>query len=156
MKRLLVNTAVLALSFTVIACGNKPSGVLEKIQRAEVNSVDDLALYYTEGTIKAMKELGTLAPKTDKGDASFDNKFVKGARWKVVEEKVEGDTAAVKIKYTDHPVENMKGYEMSLRMKKEAGQWKIDMEKEMNDAITMIQSMNKEGGLIDQMKKMIK
>lgn len=156
MKRLLVNTAVLALSFVVIACGNKPSGVLEKIQGAEVNSVDDLALYYTEGTVKAMKELSAIAPRTDKGDAPFDNKFAKGARWKVVEEKVEGDTATVKIKYTDHPVENMKGYEMSLRMKKEAGQWKIDMEKEMNDAITMIQSMNTKGGLIDQMKKMIK
>jgi hypothetical protein len=50
----------------------------------------------------------------------------------------------------------MKGFEFPFRMKKEEGKWKIDMEKEMQQALAMIKAMQRMPGVVDQMKRYMK
>ncbi len=154
MKKIFVAFITVIVAAGLSSCSKgKPSDVLEAMQKAYASgSMADIDKYYTKGTVEAINELNKLAPKSQKED----NKFAKEAAWDVVQETIKGDTADVKIKYTKHPVENMKGFEMTFHMKKEDGSWKIDMEKEMQAALSMIKAMNKTPGMADMLKKYMK
>ncbi len=156
MKRILSKLVIFTVFLTFMSCGSKPSGVLEKLQGADFGDMEQMSRYYTRGTIAAVKELNAAAPRSEKGEASADKKFAKNARWKIIDEKVEGDRASIRIKYTRHPVENMVGLEIPINMKKEDGLWKVDMEKEMKETVAMINAMKKNSGLFDRLKKHLK
>ncbi len=155
MKRLYFACIIGVCALALTACGaGKPSDVIKKMQSAaQSDSAEDVYKYYTKGTADAIKEMQKMFPDAAKDK---DSKFAKGAKWDVIEEKIDGDIATVKIKYTEHPVENMKGFEFPFRLKKEEGQWKIDMEREMQQALAMIKAMQKMPGMMDQMKKHMK
>ncbi len=61
--------------------------------------------------------------------------FDSRTRWEEISRSVRGDMGVLRIRYTAHPVENMIGAQMDLRMVKTGGGWKIDMEKELKDAL---------------------
>lgn len=158
MKRCFVVIAAFVVAAGLTACGgSRPSDVLEKMQSVySSDRFEDAAQYYTKGTVEAMNELNKIAPKSGKEEGLADRKFMKDAKWTVVDEKIIGDTAEVKVKYTEHPVENMKGFEYAFRMKKEDGRWKIDMEQEMKSAISMIRQMNTAGGMMEKLRSFVK
>ncbi len=76
-------------------------------------NIEDAADFYTAGTMEALRELHKLLPEDQKKQS--DNKFAGDAKWEVAEEKVEGDNATVRIRFTEHPVAAVKGTEVSFR-----------------------------------------
>ncbi|MDY6935287.1 MAG: hypothetical protein SVZ03_13820 [Spirochaetota bacterium] len=151
MKRLLIIGISLLAVLSLSSCSKNPSDTLGDVQNLyKVDKHEEVKDYYTEGSIKAMEELKKLVPDSQKGGVEIDKKFVSGAIWEVIEEKIDGDMAEIKIKYTDHPEENMKGLEITYNMKKENGRWKIDMEKELNESIKMIKGMNEKMNFFKQ------
>jgi hypothetical protein len=157
MKKQFAVVAVTALLIGLAACGGRPSDVLMDLQNAyRSGSLEDPAPYYTKGTVEAMKELGALAPKSGQDKKAQEKEFAKGARWEVVQEKVEGDAAEVKIKYVEHPVENLKGEEMTFRLRKEEGRWKIDMEKELRASIALMKQMGGTMGMVEHLRGLMK
>lgn len=157
MKKQFAVVAVVALLLGLAACGGRPSDVLMDLQNAyQSGSLEDPTKYYTKGTMEAMKELGALAPKSEQDKKAQEKEFARGAKWEVVQEKVEGDTAEVKIKYVEHPVENLKGEEMTFKLRKEEGRWKIDMEKEMRASITLLKRMRGGMGMVEHLRGLMK
>ncbi|MCU0848236.1 MAG: DUF4878 domain-containing protein [Spirochaetes bacterium] len=150
MKKIFVISLVV-LALAMVGCTKKPSDTLGKLQSAaKSGNLEDAKKYYTKGTVKAMEELQKLFPVDPK---KGDNKFAEGAKWTVVNEKIDGDKAEVKVKYTDHPDPKMKGAEITFNMKKEDGDWKLDLEKELNMALSMFKGM---GGQMNNMLKGLK
>ncbi len=124
--------------------GDRPRDVLDAMQKVySSDNFSDARKYYTKGTTGALDELDKLNPRARKDDSVPDGRFAKGARWEVIDETLQGDGATVKIKYTKHPVENNKGLDVSFAMKKEDGAWKIDMEKDVRETISLIKKMKK-------------
>jgi hypothetical protein len=125
----------------------KPADVIKVMQKLHKSGkFNEIKAYYTKGTLAAMDELGKLAPQHPQSEFGTNRIFADGAKWDIVSEKIEGDTAELKIMYTSHPVENMRGYEMPFRMKKEDGTWKWDMEKDLRESIPLMKEMKKKMG----------
>ena len=137
-----------------ISCSKKPGDVLDKMHELSIKgSNDDLKGYYTRGTVTALEELEKLTPKDQGEKKNVSKQFAKGSSWKIIEESIDGDNAEVIIRYTEHPVENMKGLDITFKMRKEDGEWKIDMENDIRKGITLIKKM---GGKKNYLKNMMK
>ncbi|RPI91543.1 MAG: DUF4878 domain-containing protein [Spirochaetales bacterium] len=142
-----------------LACGGggKPSDVLKAMQKVySSDTFEDANKYYTKGTVELLNELNKLNPKSTGEQSLADKKFVSGAKWDVIEEKIEGESAQVKVRYVEHPVENMKGFEHTYKMKREDGAWKIDMEGELKGSISMMKNMGALAGFAERLKKTVK
>jgi len=151
--------AVVAVIAVALSCGGGggPSDVLKAMQKVySSENFDDANKYYTKATVELINEMNKLNPKSSREQSLADKKFVSGAKWDVVEEKIDGDTARVKVRYTEHPVENMKGFEYTYKMKKEDGSWKIDMEDELKTALSMMKNMGALAGFAEKLKKAVK
>jgi hypothetical protein len=123
---------------------DKPADVIKRMQSLYGSGKNDEARsFFTKGTLNAIGELNKLAPQSRGSEYGVDKIFSKGAKWAVVSEKINGDTSELRIKYTDHPVENMKGSEMAFRMRKEDGMWKCDMENDLLESMKLIREMRK-------------
>lgn len=151
MKRFILSCIGFFVVFSFTSCSKNPSDVLGKLQNLyKAGNYEDVKSYYTKGSIEAMNELEKLVPKSQNKEAKVDKKFVEGAKWEVVSEKINGDVADLKIKYVEHPVENMKGLEITFKMKREDGEWKIDMEKELRMSLDMIKGMHQKMNFFKQ------
>jgi hypothetical protein len=151
--------AMIATLAVALSCGGggKPSDVLKAMQKVySSEKFDDANKYYTKTTVELLNEMNKLNPKSAKEESLADKKFVSGAKWDVVEEKIDGDSAQVKVRYVEHPVENMKGFEYTYKMKKEDGAWKIDMESELKAALSMMKNMGALAGFAEKFKKAVK
>jgi len=143
MKKIFFISMVSLIVFSLSSCSKNPSDIFRKVQDLyKAGNNKDVQRYYTKGSIKVMDKLEKLVPQSQSNEGRVDKKFAEGAEWEVVDEKIDGDAAEVKIKYTEHPVENMKGLEITFNMKKEDGEWKIDMEKELLMGLDMIKGMH--------------
>ncbi|HNR88333.1 MAG TPA: DUF4878 domain-containing protein [Spirochaetota bacterium] len=157
MKRICIVALVAMVALVAVSCAKKkPSDIFTTLQKlGDTKEIADLKQVYTSETVKAMEELMKIVPK-DLQDSKGQNKFPKEAKWDVVSEKIDGDTAEVKVKFSDHPMANMKGQEVTFKMKKEDGAWKIDLEKEMKAALALFQGLGGKDGLLKDLKKFIK
>jgi hypothetical protein len=158
MRRTFILLTIAALA-VALACGGggKPSDVLKAMQKVySSDKFDDANKYYTKGTVELLNELNKLNPKSTREESLADKKFVSGAKWDVIEEKIDGESAQVKVRYVEHPVENMKGFEYTYKMKKEDGAWKIDMEGELKVALSMMKNMGALAGFAERLKKTVK
>ncbi len=154
MKRFILLWLSLIVVFSFISCSKGPGDVLEKVKSYHSSGdFENVKKFYTKGTVEAMDELEKLSPQSKGKGKNADKKFADGSKWEVVSEKIDGDTAEVKVKYVEHPVENMKGLELPFRLKKEDGEWKIDMEKEMRMGLNMIKQMGGGKDFFRAMKK---
>ncbi len=155
----------LIISVVFVSCSQSPGDVLTEFKDSKNNKTNNPDKYYTTGTVLALKELENLTSK-EKGVHSgySDKKFAKGVEWDIVNEKINGDNADVTVKYIKHPVENMKGLEVTFRLAKENGEWKVDMEKELQRSLYILkmnERMAKKGNrgdqtFTDKMKEYIK
>lgn len=157
MKKYLIWAWGLLIAFVFASCTNSPGDVLEKVKSLHnKGDYESVKKYYTKGTVEAMEELKKLAPDTEEEGGKIEKKFAKGTKWKIVSEKIDENTANVKIQYIDHPIENMKGSEITFKMRKEDGEWKVDMEKEMRIGVEMLKELGKMGKDMDIFRKMQK
>jgi hypothetical protein len=157
MKSFFVYFIVLVMAIFFVSCSGNPSDVLLDIRKQQNSgNYDNLNAYFTSGTIKAMEDMDKLSRQNKTGKAKQDKRFMEGTDWDVVEEKVNGNDADVTIKYTDHPIENMRGLELMFKLQKEDGKWKLDMEKDIRKGLEMIRKSEQTGksGKTDYLKKM--
>ncbi len=146
-KRCLIISLSLFAASSFILCTDKgsrgPGNIFKMVQDSYTKEgVDAVKKYYTEGTIKAMDELKMFSSESNESNY-FDSYYSRGVKWEVEDEQVDGDSATIKIKYLEHPVEKMKGIEVPFNMRKEDGEWKIDMEKEMKGIKIFVEQQNK-------------
>lgn len=151
MKRLLVVAMACAIGIAFVACskGGAPSDVFNRMKGFTGNNIEDASAFYTKGTMEAIREMQKLMPAAQQNKSN--NKFA-DARWDVVEEKITGDTATVKLRFTEHAMANMKGTEAVFKLKKEDGTWKVDMEQEMRMALQAMKGMGNMAEMLKQMK----
>jgi hypothetical protein len=157
MIRILMYAFTLLAAIFLSACSQKPTDVLKEIQKHQAEgNYNNLNVYYTKGTVKAMVDLNKLYQKNNTGKTGEDKRFVEGARWDVVAEKVNGNDADLVIKYTEHPVQNMIGLELSFKLKKEDDKWKLDLEKDVLKSLEMIKNSGQtnKAGKTDYLNKM--
>jgi hypothetical protein len=108
-------------------------GILNKLSRAR--NFSEAKQYYSGGTIDAIDASVREGVITEKERLRILPLFSGKTRWEEVSKKVEGDRGIIRIRYTEHPVENMVGFEMDLKVRKEGGAWKIDLEQEIRQAL---------------------
>ena len=157
MKSFIVYAFTLVAAILLFPVPQNPSDVLLDIRKQQSSgNYDNLNVYYTRGTIKAIEDMDKLSKQNKTGKAKEDKRFMEGTDWNVVAEKVNGNDADVTIKYTDHPIENMRGLELMFKLQKEDGKWKLDMEKDIRKGLEMIRKYEQAGtsGKVDYLKKM--
>lgn len=108
-------------------------GVFEKLRK--VKTFEDARPYYTGGTIDAIDRAVSEGAIAKEGRLGALPVFSAKTEWEELSRKVDGDRGTIRIRYTDHPVENMIGVEADFRMAKEKGSWKIDLEKEIRASL---------------------
>ncbi len=130
---------ITALALLVPSCKKEQgktrelSEIFEKISAAE--TYREASSFYTENT------LAVVDSAVRRGRIGKDERvlllpaFTSGASWEELEKKESRDSAVIRIRFTEHPVENMRGYEMSIRLVREDGSWKIDLAKELNESL---------------------
>lgn len=140
MKKFLIIIINLTLVIGLAGCAkkaSKPSDVLNLLK--DVKTEEEARSYFTKGTLKAMDEFKKIMPdaKEKKGIQSID----KTDKWEVMKEEVQGDTATVTYKYTNSSNQKKVGTVETIKLKKEDGSWKIDLEAEMNAGLQMMKAM---------------
>jgi hypothetical protein len=146
MKIFLILIIIFICGAFFAACSQYPRDVLLEIKKQQANgNYDDFYKYYTNDTVKTMAELDRLIEKNQTVKGKEDKRFMDGADWDVIAEKINGNDADVIIKYTDHSIENMRGLELGFKLKKEDGKWKLDMEKDLRKSMEMIKNSGQTG-----------
>jgi hypothetical protein len=101
-------------------------GVFEKLRKAK--TFDEAKPYYTAGTVDAVERAVSEGAISKEGRLRVLPLFNAKTSWEELSRTVSGDRGTIRIRYTDHPVENMIGVQMDFKMVREKGSWKIDLE----------------------------
>jgi hypothetical protein len=133
-------------------CSNKQDSagfdrVFEKLSHAK--GYNETKRYYTSGTIAAVEDAASRGAATGKEKLSLLPRFNEKTKWEELLTKVDGPRGMVRVRYIDHPSQNMIGFTMDFRMKIENGSWKIDLEDEIRTAA----AGRKTGNTSDYIKK---
>lgn len=132
---------VMVLSPSCKKKSGTPAGTLLMIQGLYVDGKSEEAeTYFTRGTLKAMQEIEKMLPG-QKSHYGAEKLFMKGAEWDVLSDKISGDRAEIQIRFTSHPVENLLGFVVTMKMKREDGLWKRDMEDELRNSIPLLRQI---------------
>ncbi len=118
------------LLFLSAGCGKKeipagsPAELIDLLQK--LSGKEEIVQLYTESTIDQFNRF-VKASGIEKSSAYSILSFIpeKGV-FEIADEKYNGDSSIVTVRFIDHPVENMKGFTIDLKMKKENDLWKID------------------------------
>jgi len=124
-------------------------GVFEKLREAK--TFDEARLHYTAGTVDAIDRAVSEGAVTKEGRLRILPVFSAKTEWEEVSRKVEGDRGTIRIRYTDHPVENMIGMEAEYNMARENGSWKINLEDGIRAALG-----NRRGGAEEYIQRIKK
>lgn len=107
--------------------------VFEGLSRAK--GFAEASKFYTGGTIREIERAASKDGVEPSRLGGMLLPFRAGARWKEVSRKDSGDSAVVTVTFVEHPVQNLVGFSFTCRMVKGDGEWKIDLEKEVSDAL---------------------
>jgi hypothetical protein len=122
----------------VPSCSNKQESagfdrIFERLSRAK--SYKEIRQCYTSGTIAAVEDAVAQGVLSEKDKLSLLPRFNDKMKWEEIQKRVEGSRGMVRIRYSDHPSQNMIGFTMDFRMKRENDSWRIDLEDEMRAAL---------------------
>jgi len=130
-------TIPLFFIITLISCAKSTESknftdVFNKLSNA--GSYNDIKKCYSVDTVKLID-----SAEAD-GLISNDEKFFilpvfsPDIKWKEISKIQNEDKLEIRIRYIEHPVENMIGFEMDFKLVKENGRWKIDMAEDIKKA----------------------
>lgn len=105
--------------------------------------------YYTDGTIAALQRAAGKGGFTVEQMGRILPSFT-GSQWELLERKEAGDRATVTVRFTGHPVQNLIGFSASFTLVKEDGAWKIDLEDDVEKAV----SPANKGGAAEYLRKL--
>lgn len=129
MKSILkVACSVLVLLFA--GCGKKeitagsPAELINLLQ--SFSGKEEIVQLYTENTIDQFNRFVKVSG-IEKSAAYSILSFISGKGvFEIAGEKYNGESCIVTVRFIDHPVENMKGFTIDLKMNKENNLWRID------------------------------
>jgi hypothetical protein len=138
MNKLLSAIVLLACVLLAAACSREKvstsfGGVFEKLKHAR--DFSEAKHYYTGGTIDAVDRAVGDGVIGEKERLRILPLFNEKTTWDELSRKNDGSHGSIRIRYTGHPVENMIGFEMDFKLRKEGGSWKIDLEDEIRQAL---------------------
>lgn len=146
MKNIAIAVALMIMMHA--SCKKNEQGYVENLRAIqslfEEQKYEESLQFMTSATKKSIRRLMLNFPGIAEAGFGMGVLFRKGAEWEIVEEKVEGDNAKVKVRYMRHPVENIKGSETVFIFKKESGEWRLDMEKEIDGFVAEMQEAEKQ------------
>ena len=125
-------------AITFISCKQEQSSddLLQPFYKISKSaSYSDVKHLYTNGTIAIVDravDQDLLSKSERKQIVLLLNKDIK---WEEFSRNISGEEALIKLKFTDHPVENLIGFIVQYRLIQEDGSWKIDMERELEKVI---------------------
>lgn len=121
----------------IAGCGSKgetavnPGDIIELLKRH--SGTDEILKLYTDETIGEFNKFKNIA-KIDKPVSCSILSFIpEKAEVEVLTEKCEENVCKLSIRFTKHPVENMRGFSTDIILKKEDNYWKIDRSKDFRD-----------------------
>lgn len=130
--------ALLAVAVALSACSREKEstsfgGVFEKLRK--VRDFNEAREYYTGGTIDAVNEAVSDGVIGKQDHLRLLPLFNEKTRWDELSRTTDGSRGTIRIRYTAHPVENMIGFEMNIKLRKEGGSWKVDLEDDIRQGI---------------------
>ncbi len=128
---------------------------MEECNKSGTEYEDCIRNNYTKGSIKMMEDSLQSSPEgATKGLQRYKN-FVEGAEWKIVKENIDGDRADIVVLFTEHPEAKKKGREIPYVLTREDGEWKIDMEKQIEMALDIMKQIREraKGNLLPLLKE---
>ena len=137
-RNLFITLIILTFAFNV-SC-KKESGpkkfndFFDKLCRD--NNKSQIKKSYTSKTLKLLDDAVKQGIVQEKDKFSVLPLFNSKTEVTIVSEKSSRNYIDLKIKYLAHPVENMTGSVIILKMISEDGSWKIDMEREIKNIIS--------------------
>ncbi|OHD66369.1 MAG: hypothetical protein A2176_07770 [Spirochaetes bacterium RBG_13_51_14] len=139
MKKRTITIAVIVCLFATGGCSQQRGaasfdGIFEKLKKAR--GFSEVKRYYTGGTIDALDAAVGKGVISEVERLRILPLFNDKTTWEEVSKKVDGTRGVIRIRYTEHPVENMIGFDMDFRVVKEGGSWKIDLEDEIRRALS--------------------
>ena len=145
---------ILLLFITQFSCGKKTAGTPEEVfeKLAKTDNYNDAKLYFTSGTIKLVDSAVSKGMLDEKDRADYLHLFNKKTKWVITNTSNYGNAAGITLRFTKHPIENLKGTDMTYNLVKEDGSWKIDLEKEMKDSLGAYEPDKAEKYLKDMLK----
>ena len=131
----IVTCTVLLLSFSCKRRSGSGSfdGLFAKL--SEAKSFSEIKRYYTSDTVDAIEDAERDGLMSDKEKRHILPLFDSRTEWEESGKKVRGDRGVIRVRYTEHPVENMIGFEMEFNLVREGGSWRIDLEDEVKHAL---------------------
>jgi hypothetical protein len=132
----LVCLYIFLISSFSFSCARKssPEITLTTIQdSAKHGKYGEIRRYLTGNTLRAIDRLKEFSRSSWEKD--FARRFPEGSEWNMVQQEIRGDSARITMKCIDHPVENIRGFEMVYVLRLEGGIWKIDMQEELERTI---------------------
>ncbi len=94
---------------------------------------------FSSGTLRSMKS-AVKAGIVKKPETLIRNYFSPGTNLKIIKSSITGSDAVVRVRYLDHPVENVIGSEVDYRFIYQERRWKLDFQKEINEIIRISRS----------------
>jgi hypothetical protein len=137
MKKLILTICVCLPAF-LLSCSEKqgPTGfdrIFERLSRAK--GFDAIRQCYTSGTVSAVEDAVSAGVISEKEKLLVFPRFNEKTKWEEIMTRTDGSRGVMRIRYLDHPYQNMVGYTMDFRLKKEGNSWKIDLEDEVRTAL---------------------
>ncbi len=127
------------ITLAFIQCAKTPTEPLEALNliRAlyQEEKFSEASEHFTRGTRRALDRLEDSHPGAREAGYGFSMLFMSGATWTVTDSTGNKDRAVIKVKYTAHPVENLRGNETEFIMIREGNAWKWDMESQVEEAL---------------------
>ncbi len=122
MKKLMTSLcAAIAVAFVLAGCSKGPDSVAVKFLDSFADGDFEAAAEYASKDAKPLFAMMASMPKEEK-----EGNELKGCSFEVVETKIDGDTAKVKIKAT----KDGKSETEDLDLVKEDGEWKVAVKKD--------------------------
>lgn len=112
------------------------NAVQEMAQKGQYGAIRE---YLTRDTLSAIDTFEKY-PQAGRWEKDFAIKFPAESEWGIVDQEVRGDSARVTMKCLEHPVENVRGFEMVFLLRREKGIWKIDMHEKLERAVERLKA----------------
>ncbi len=150
-KKVFILLIIIAAQFS---CGKKTAGTPEEVfeKLAKADNYNEAKLYFTNGTIKLVDSAVSKGMLDEKDRADYLHLFNKKTKWVITNTENYGNAAGITLRFTKHPIENLKGTDITYNLVKEDGSWKIDLEKEMKDSLSTYAPDDAEKYLKDMLK----
>jgi len=139
-------TTFIILVLLSAGCGKKeipagsPAELIDLLRK--LSGKEEIVQLYTRNTIDQFNRFVKLSGIEKSSAYSILSFIPENGVIEIADEKYNGESCIVTVRFIDHPVENMKGFTIDLKMDKENDLWRIDR---ADDLRNLVESVEKGG-----------